>query len=69
VYEIVAQCEPHVDVDPNEVAILIRDEGLTPEIPSDCPEKLRQVMQLCWQQDPKQRPTMESIRSLLENVD
>jgi hypothetical protein len=69
VYEIVAQCEPHVDVDPNEVAILIRDKVLTPEIPSDCPEKLRQVMQLCWQQDPKQRPTMESIRSLLENVD
>jgi serine/threonine protein kinase len=24
VYEIVAQCEPHTDIDPNQVAILIR---------------------------------------------
>jgi serine/threonine protein kinase len=24
VYEIVAQCEPHIHIDPNQVAILIR---------------------------------------------
>jgi len=46
VYEVVARCEPHVDKDPNEAAARIRDEGLTPTIPSNCPPKLRELMQI-----------------------
>jgi serine/threonine protein kinase len=56
IYEIVAQREPHVGVDPKNVLILIRDKGLIPEIPSDCPDKLRQVMEICWKKHPEQRP-------------
>jgi hypothetical protein len=33
-----------------------RDEGLTPEIPSNCPQKLVELMQMCWKQQPQQRP-------------
>jgi hypothetical protein len=33
-----------------------RDEGLTPEIPRRCPEKLAQLMKMCWNKDPNQRP-------------
>jgi hypothetical protein len=29
---------------------------LTPEIPEDCPEKLAQLMKMCWNKDPNQRP-------------
>jgi len=67
VYEIVAQCEPHTDVDHNEVAILIRDQGLTPTIPSNCPEKLRQLMEMCWKKQPEQRPNFETICQILEH--
>jgi serine/threonine protein kinase len=57
VYEIVAQCEPHKEiVNVLEVATAIRDQGLTPKIPDDCPPLLRQVMEMCWQKDPEQRP-------------
>jgi serine/threonine protein kinase len=66
VFEIVARREPHVGVDPKAVITLIRDKYLTPTIPSDCPEKLSQIMEMCWQKDPNQRPTMETICSLLE---
>jgi len=67
VYEIVAQREPHADIDTKNVTVLIRDKGLTPTIPNDCPEKLRQVMQLCWNIEPQQRPNFQEICRLLES--
>jgi len=56
VYEIVARCEPHIDIHPNEVSVLIRDKGLVPVIPNYCPQKLQQLMQMCWNRQPAQRP-------------
>jgi serine/threonine protein kinase len=61
VYEIVARREPHTEVNPLEVGLLIRDRHLTPKIPSHCPPILREVMQLCWQADPNQRPSFKEI--------
>jgi serine/threonine protein kinase len=66
VYEIVAQHEPHKDKDIIDVAVRIRDEGLTPEIPNHCPEKLRQVMEMCWTKQPEQRPSFEIICAVLQ---
>jgi hypothetical protein len=67
VYEIVTRSEPHKDRNIVEVLVKIRDEGLTPAIPSDCPKKLRQLMEMCWNKEPEQRPTFETICSLLGN--
>jgi len=67
VYEIVAQCEPHKDKDIFDAGVRIRDEGLTPEIPFNCPPKLRNIMQLCWQKQPNQRPTFEAICQMLQD--
>jgi predicted Ser/Thr protein kinase len=66
VYEIVAQCEPHKDQDLFVVGTRIRDEGLTPTIPTDCPPKLRELMQICWQMQPEQRPNFEMICTMLQ---
>jgi hypothetical protein len=66
VYEIVAQCEPHIDVDPLDIGPLIRDQYLTPEIPSDAPQKLHELMKMCWNQQPEQRPDFENICAMLE---
>jgi uncharacterized protein (DUF2267 family) len=65
VYEIVAQCQPHNDRNIIEVALEIRDRHLTPNIPNHCPPILREVMQLCWQADPNQRPSFTEICRLL----
>jgi hypothetical protein len=40
-----------------------RDEGLTPEIPRECPEKLAQLMKMCWNKDPNQRPVSSLSQS------
>jgi hypothetical protein len=66
IYEIVAQCEPHKDQNLFEVVTRIRDEGLTPTIPTNCPPKLRELMQMCWKMQPEQRPNFEAICALLE---
>jgi insulin receptor len=67
IYEIVARNEPHTDIDPNDVALFIRDHYLTPKIPNDCPHKLRQLMQMCWNKQPEQRPSFEEINIILED--
>jgi len=65
VYEIVAQREPHNVDDVLGVALQIRDEGLTPQIPNDCPSLLKDIMLMCWQKEPEQRPTFDIICALL----
>jgi predicted Ser/Thr protein kinase len=66
VYEIIAQREPHTTMEPKQILILIRDEGLAPTIPSDCPQKLRELMQMCWKKQPEQRPNFEMICEMLQ---
>jgi predicted Ser/Thr protein kinase/cbb3-type cytochrome oxidase subunit 3 len=66
VYEIVARCEPHADKDPSKIYPQIRDNFLTPEIPNHSPQKLRQLMQMCWNKQPAQRPDFEMICTMLE---
>jgi serine/threonine protein kinase len=65
VYEIVAQQEPYTGMNIFEVAVAIRDRGLTPKIPDECPQKLRQLMEMCWQKEPNLRPTIEVICAIL----
>jgi hypothetical protein len=67
-YEIAARREPFGDKDPWNISRRIRDEGLTPGIPKECPAVLRDVLQMCWQKDPEQRPSFEDIVVLLEQA-
>jgi hypothetical protein len=66
VYEIVARREPHADKNPNEVADLIGQNFMTPEIPNDCPPLYRDIMELCWKKDPQQRPSFDVICEMLK---
>ncbi len=53
---MVAGKEPHAEEDQLYVGVKIRDEGFTPEIPENCDPTLREVMQMCWQKNPEDRP-------------
>jgi len=67
VWEIVAQCEPHININPIDVGVLIRDYHLTPQIPSGCPWLLQQLMQMCWKIQPEERPNFETICMMLSS--
>lgn len=61
IYEIVAQREPHTEINPLDVGALIRDKFLTPRIPNGCPQKLQTLMTMCWNPQPEQRPDRKSV--------
>lgn len=66
VWEIVTRKEPFDGVDLIQSALLIRDQGVTPEIPSNCPPVLTELMRMCWHQDPEQRPEFEDVCKFLQ---
>jgi tRNA A-37 threonylcarbamoyl transferase component Bud32 len=68
IYEIISRREPHSDKDPNEVAIRVRDNFLTPEIPTNCPAFLKTLMQMCWNRQPEYRPSFDTICAMLEQA-
>jgi predicted Ser/Thr protein kinase len=61
VWEIAAGSEPHMEEDQLVVIVKIRDSGFTPAIPPNCDPALKEVMEMCWQLDPNNRPTMEDV--------
>ncbi len=67
-YEVIVQEEPHIEADPIEIGRLIRDQGVTPSIPSSCPAELSTLMKECWQMNAEQRPNIDDIVSTLENI-
>lgn len=66
-YEILAREEPHLDLDPIEVGLQIRDTALTPVIPSDCPTQLASIMKGCWNISSDSRPSIEDIVQTLSS--
>ncbi|KAG0600836.1 hypothetical protein M758_11G064500 [Ceratodon purpureus] len=42
--------------------------GLRPKLPSECPEALASLISLCWDADPKRRPTFSIICDKLEKI-
>ena len=49
-----------------EIASKIK-KGKRPIIPIDCPIQIKKLIKQCWNQDAKQRPTMQQIIEYLEN--
>jgi serine/threonine protein kinase len=68
VYEIVQGEEPHLRLSEDllNLALQIRDQGLTPGVPDNSPPVLRSVMEACWRQDPAERPTFSELLKMLK---
>jgi hypothetical protein len=59
--------EPWPDDDMIQVAVKVRDEGLTAinQFPKDTPKYLRRLAKWCWMQSPDDRPTFAEIVDFL----
>ena len=43
-------------------------EGNRLERPRYCPREVYQVMQMCWEEQPEDRPSFSKLRTLLEKL-
>lgn len=43
------------------------DEGYRLPKPNNCPQQLYNIMQKCWNAEPKERPTFETLHWQLED--
>jgi len=65
IWEVVSNQSPHQTLDLMEAAKAIRDRGLTPDIPANCPSALAQILKACWTSVPADRPTFETLHEML----
>lgn len=65
-YEMMAGVVPHRGADLHQLAVAIRDTGVTPgPIPADADRGLVEIMKSCWATDPADRPTFAQISKRL----
>ena len=44
------------------------EAGHRPEIPKDCPKKLRKLIEACWKENPKERPKFSQMIGLFDTI-
>ncbi|CAD5217263.1 unnamed protein product [Bursaphelenchus okinawaensis] len=67
-WEILTNHMPLQEYEGAIVVIAIAQRGKTPDIPDNCPLAIRNVMQLCWQQNPERRPSFTEVIVLLKQA-
>ena len=66
-WEVVTGKEPFKDLSNLLASERIAAGTLIPK-PDECPDTFYTVMMCCWRQNPQDRPTAESLFSLLDQV-
>ncbi|XP_065018999.1 serine/threonine-protein kinase STY46-like [Musa acuminata AAA Group] len=64
-WEMVTGEAAYSSYSPVQAAVGIATCGLRPEIPKDCPQVLRSLMQRCWNNNPAKRPQFAEIIAIL----
>ena len=67
IYEIVTCSNPWPQCTPMEAAHEVM-RGNTMTIP-ECPEIFQQMMKLCWQYDPKDRPEFTDLLNMIKSIE
>ncbi|GAA0138771.1 non-receptor serine/threonine protein kinase [Lithospermum erythrorhizon] len=65
VWEMVAGEVAYSAFSPVQAAVGIAACGLRPEIPKNCPQILKELMNKCWNNNPSKRPQFSEILSML----
>lgn len=68
-WELITGEVPFKGIDEFQIASLVVEKGYRLPIPSGCPPVMTTLMQLCWQTEPKQRPTFKQILTTLDQID
>lgn len=70
-WEILAREVPYNNINPMTIPIRVV-KGERPnisQIPSTCPSSLKDLIRLCWDQNPSKRPNFHKILDIVESID
>ena len=67
-WELITGNSPYEGMSNNKVIIEVILGGKRPEIPSNCPEELKNLMSNCWDKDRDQRPDVADALKILEKL-
>eukprot|EP01083_Nonionella_stella_P076306 207879_1 len=65
-WEIITGQEPYPDVDPVDTAIHVLVKERRPQSYAFIPEKIQNLMKICWHKHPKKRPDADKIVQILD---
>lgn len=68
-WELLTRSNPYEGMNPMYVALAVMDEGLRPPVPIAWHEDMVNLLNDCWDDNPKKRPTFKEIRKALEVMD
>lgn len=68
-WELITGEVPFKGIDEFQIASLVVEKGYRLPIPHGCPPVMTTLMQLCWQTEPKLRPTFKQILTTLDQID
>lgn len=66
-WEMLTEEVPFAGKESHNIILMVVIQHLRPPIPENIPTNLKKLIELCWSQDPQDRPTFEHITSLFEN--
>ena len=72
IWEICTREMPYDYYDKESILIKVCVKNMRPDlkkIPNDTPDKLKELMIKCWDQDPNKRPSFDYIITFIENID
>merc|ERR1712137_929037 len=68
-WELFTQREPFEDIESFSMMIdSVVAEQKRPEIPKECPKKLRKLIEICWDADPKKRPKFSQMIPAFDSI-
>ena len=68
IYEMFKREVPWQDKKVHWIIQTVCNNNERPELPPNCKGKFKELIEGCWDKDPRQRPTFKSIVSLLESL-
>jgi len=68
-WELLTRSNPYEGMNPMYVALAVMDEGLRPPVPIAWHEDMVSLLNACWDDEPRRRPSFKEIRKALEVMD
>jgi Protein tyrosine and serine/threonine kinase len=68
IMEIINRGDPYPGIPDEMVAVRVRDTGFHPQLTSDTPDILADVLESCWAMNPDDRSTFSQVCNALDSL-